>query len=372
MTFYQKLQKLPKIYYILGFLVLLVLSGYWFFGRNAHVDENVANFTKIEKREIINRQLIAGKLSGIKEVNIKSELGGIISDIYIEVGQNINRGQPIAKIKFLPDPRTNQEANRQIQIANAQFERILAQFNRNKALFQKGIISKQEYEISLQEFEIANTDKINAQKNLKISREGFSSANDAVSNVIYSTIDGVVLDLPVKIGGSVINRNTFNEGTTIATIADMSQILFKGQVAEGDLPYLSISQKLEIEINALKATKFDAHISRISPKGVDVSGITKFDIEAILVLSSEQLNRIKSGFTASAAFELERTPNVWSLEEKYITYDEDNQAFVYIQKNNKAFKQKVQVAVSNGIYTEIKAGLKPEDKIYTTPQKIEE
>jgi HlyD family secretion protein len=179
---------------------------------------------------------------------------------------------------------------------------------------------------------------------------------------VYSTTDGIVLDLPVKIGGSVVNRNTFNEGTTIATIADMNEILFKGQVNEKDLINLHKGLNLKVKINALQDKMVQAELTKISPKGVDVGGITKFDVEAKLILTNEDLSKIKSGFTATAELTISKKENVWAIQEKYIQYAEDT-AFVQI-KDGESFKRKnIKTGLSDGQFIEIINGLKQEDKV---------
>lgn len=329
-------------------------------------------YVKLEKKTIENKQLISGRLQSSKEVNIKSELAGIIDELYVQVGDQVRKGQAIGKIRILPDPRSSQDATRQIEIAKINLERIKANYQRNKLLYEKDVISRMEYEVSLQEYKTAQTDLNNAEQNLRIVRQGFTNKSDFVSNVIYSTIDGVVLDIPVKVGGSIQNRNNFSEGTTIATIADMNEFLFKGQISEKDLRYVSKNQKLDINISALKGETFSGFVTKIAPKGVDVSGITRFDIEAKLDIPPTELYKVRSGFTATAEFLRESSQNVYAIEEKYVQFSADT-AFVYVRKGEEDRERKIlDLGISDGKYVEIKKGLKSEDKILKELEVINE
>lgn len=359
-----KLKNIKKRYWIL-IIVLILIVGY--FAMNNSNDKNPETekdkFVQLQTKTIENKQLISGRLSSSKEVNIKSELAGIIDALYVNVGDEVKKGQAIAKIRTMPDPKSTQDASRQIEIAKINFDRIQANYLRSKSLFEKDVISKQEYEISIQEYKSAQTELSSAQNYMKIVKQGFSNNTDFVSNTIYSTIDGLVLDIPVKIGGSIQNRNTFSEGTTIATIADINDFIFKGQVNEKDLKHIEMNKQLKIKINALKNEDFNANISRIAPKGIEVSGITRFDIEAKLDIKSTELYKIKSGFTATAEFLIDKVPNALSIEEKYIQYNEDT-AFVFIKNGEDKKRIVIQTGISDGQFIEVKSGLKKEDKIY--------
>jgi HlyD family secretion protein len=353
---------MKKRYIIAIVILVLIIIGAVATCNKSKKDEAKKDFDLLKKKTIENKQLISGKLASSKEVNIKSELAGIIEDLYVQIGDPVKKGQAIAKIKILPDPKNMQDADRQLSITKANLERIQANYQRNKTLFEKDVISRQEYELSKQEYHVAETEYQSAIKYKRIVKQGFSNSTDFVSNIVYSTTDGIVLDLPVKIGGSVVNRNTFNEGTTIATIADMNEILFKGQVNEKDLINLHKGLNLKVKINALQNKMVQAELTKISPKGVDVGGITKFDVEAKLILTNEELSKIKSGFTATAELTISKKENVWAIQEKYIQYAEDT-AFVQI-KDGESFKRKnIKTGLSDGQFIEIINGLKQEDKI---------
>ena len=363
------MKKYTKI--ALALVVILVGSFLWFQSHPNKKDEkSKESKEKVEVRTIENIQLVSGKLNSSKEINLKSELAGVIVELYVQVGQRVSKGQAIAKIKTLPDPRSLQDADRQIAITNVNFERQKSNFQRNKTLFEKDVISKNEFELSKQEYSLAEAEHLAAIKNKRIVQQGFSNKSDFVSNVIYSTIDGIVLEIPTKVGATIMNRNNFNEGTTIATISDMNEILFKGQVNEKDLSTLTIGMPLTIQVNALRNQKFEAHLSKISPKGIDVSGITKFDIEAMLALSPSDISKMKSGFTATASFTIEKRTNVLAIEEKYVQYKEDS-AFVTILEGDKSNKKLVKTGISDGKYIEILSGLKKGDLLSDKTETIE-
>lgn len=357
---------MKKIWIILiGTIILGGVIAYLFSKKSDSKEtvEDKNQYAYLSNRDIANQLLLSGKLQSGKEVNIKSELAGIIDDLYTNVGDHIKKGQAIAKIRILPDPRSTQDASRQLEVAQINLERIKANYNRTKTLYEKEVIPRMEYEASLQEYKIAQTDLQNAQTNLRIVRQGFSSKSDFVSNMIYSTIDGIVLDLPIKVGASIQNRNNFSEGTTLATIADENEYVFKGQVNEKDLRHLSIHKEMDITINALGKERYKANISKIAPKGIDISGITRFDFEAKLNIRPTDLYKIRSGFSATGELTIQNGKNLLSLDEKYIQYSSDT-AYVYVRKGKEGKEKKVlTLGISDGQFIEIKSGLKKEDKI---------
>lgn len=355
---------MKKKYWILIIIALIAITAYILYFKNKDEKKNDdKDAIKAAIRTIEDKQYISGKLSSSKEVNIKPELAGIISELYVNIGDEVKKGQAIAKIKTLPDPKNTQDADRQVNIANSNLERIKSNYNRNKTLYDQGVISRQEFELSKQEFNVAEAEQNAAVKYKKIVKQGFANASDFVSNVVYSTIDGIVLELPVKVGASVVNRNTFNEGTTVAIIADMNEILFKGQINEKDLVNLKLDMIMKIKVNAIKDKFFDAKLIKIAPKGIDVGGITRFDIEAKLLVSAVDLYKFKSGFTATAEITIDKHEKVLSLEEKYIQYSGDT-TFVNVEDGEKSKRNIVKLGISDGQFVEIKHGLTLKDKIY--------
>ncbi len=356
-----KLKK--KKYWIAGLVLILVCVGVYkkFTNSDGEKDEKDL-YIQPSVRTIENKQILSGKLVSSKEVNLKSELGGVIEAIYVSVGDEVKKGQAIAKLRTLPDPKMSQEAERQISVAHTNLERVRANYERNKTLYEKDVIAKQDLEVSVQEYKLAEIDLRNANENKKIVTQGFSRKNGFVSDVVYSTTDGIVLDIPVKTGATIMNRNNFNEGTTIATIADMNQILFKGQINERDLSKLDLGKKMLIRVNALRNQNFESEVVKISPIGVDVGGITRFDIEAKLLVSAVDLYKFKSGFTASAEFVVDRVSNALSVEEKYIRYKEDT-SYVYIKSGESKKRIILETGISDGQYIEIIKGLRKNDKV---------
>lgn len=343
------------------FLSIIIIFAIAIFNNNSD-EKETEEFAKISNRTISQNLLISGKISSSQEVNIKTELGGIIEEIFVKTGDYVKSRTPIARLKILPDPRSNQDADRQIANAKSQLTRIEAAFKRNKDLFNQDVISKQEYEASLQEYQVAKNELIAANNFKKIVNQGYANASDFVSNIVYSTTNGVVLEIPVKVGGSVINRNTFNEGTTIATIANTDEFIFKGQVNENEMSRIVLGKKLDIKITALKNKKFEAQITKIAPKGIDVGGITKFDIEAKLYLVPDDLAQMRSGYSATAQITLEQVSNVLSIEEKYVQYSSDS-AFVWTGSAKDSKKKFVKLGLSDGKFIQILGGVSKKDQV---------
>ena len=250
-----KLKK--KKYWIAGLVLILVCVGAYkkFTNSDGEKDEKDL-YIQPSVRTIENKQILSGKLVSSKEVNLKSELGGVIEAIYVSVGDEVKKGQAIAKLRTLPDPKMSQEAERQISVAHTNLERVRANYERNKTLYEKDVIAKQDLEVSVQEYKLAEIDLRNANENKKIVTQGFSRKNGFVSNVVYSTTDGIVLDIPVKTGATIMNRNNFNEGTTIASVANMGEMIFEGKVDESEVGKIKQGMPLILTIGAIDTESF--------------------------------------------------------------------------------------------------------------------
>ncbi|SEF66134.1 efflux RND transporter periplasmic adaptor subunit [Parabacteroides chinchillae] len=318
------------------------------------------------QRDTVETKTVAtGKVEPRDEVLIKPQMSGIISEVLKEAGQMVKEGEIIAKIKVIPEMVQLNSAESRVRVAKISMEQINETYKRDKQLFDQGVISKEDYQTSLANYKKAEEEVDNAQDALDIIREGISKKFAASSTTqVRSTITGMILDVPIKVGNSVIQSNTFNDGTTIASVANMNDMIFKGKVDETEVGRIHEGMPIKLTVGALESRKFDAMLEYVSPKGVEENGAIMFEIKAAAEIPEDAF--IRAGYSANAEIVLKRAENVVTVPESTVQFRGDS-AFVQIVKQEQPeqiFKeQPVKVGLSDGIKIEIKEGLTEKDKI---------
>jgi HlyD family secretion protein len=311
-------------------------------------------------RTIERKIIVPGTIVPAKEIDIKSTFSGVMEQLYVKVGEYVFKGQAIAKIKFVSDPKEYQNNLRRYQIAEAHYKNNQKNLERTKLLYDKKIIPLSEYEDIQTNWTATKAEYDAALKEL-LFVEGKQTDIEGISNIIYSTDAGTVLELPIKEGGSIMARGAFSEGSSIAKLASLSTLLFKGMVNEGNVSDIKTGMYVKIIIGALNDMEIGAKLSLISPKGIFRDGIAKFDIEANIVMKKNET--LRAGYSANAEFILERKEDILSVEEKYFIFKQDS-VYIEIVENNKLKQVKVLTGVSDGIYTEIISGMNAETLIH--------
>lgn len=325
-----------------------------------------------KQMDIRKTTVVTGKIEPRNEVNVKPQISGIITEILKEAGQKVEAGEVIAKVKVIPDMSSLSAAQARVRLAGINERQARTDFEREKILFDKGLVSADEYDKIAQALRQAREESAAAQDNLEVVRDGVSKTNaSASSTLIRSTVTGLILDIPVKVGNSVILANTFNDGTTIATVANMNDLIFRGNIDETEVGRLTTGMTMKITIGALQDLKFDARLEYISPKATDQNGANQFEIKAAVNLptSSEQ---IRSGYSANAEIVLAEARGVLSVPESAIEFS-GNDTFVYVVKGSGKEKtyerRKVTTGLSDGINIEIRSGLKKGETV-RGPKKV--
>lgn len=325
-----------------------------------------------KQMDIRKTTVITGKIEPRNEVNIKPQISGIISEILKEAGQTVTVGEVIAKVKVIPEMGQLSSAQSRVRLANINERQARTDYEREKTLYDKGLVSADEYDKIAQVWRQAREEVSAAQDNLEVVRDGVSRSNASESStLIRSTVTGLILDVPVKVGNSVILSNTFNDGTTIATVANMNDLIFRGNIDETEVGRLNTGMSMKITIGALQNLKFDARLEYISPKATDQNGANQFEIKAAVNLptSGEQ---IRSGYSANAEIVLAEARHVMSVPESAIEFEGDN-TFVYIVKGTDKDKtyerRKVVIGLSDGLNIEIKSGLRMNERV-RGPKKV--
>ncbi len=349
--------KIFFIVFILGIFSLVL----WLKSKNK-IRQNNYETTQVAIASIIKNRFISGSILPSKEINLIPQLSGIIEEIYVETGDKVEKGTPIAKIKLIASPESVERAEKTLKIAQLMFELNTKDFHRNKTLIEKDIIPKSEFEKIENKWILSKEELISAKKHLQIVQGGYAQGKENISNIVTSTIKGTVLKLPVEIGASVTGRNTFNSGSTIALIADMNQLIFKGQVNEKDLFFLQEGMGFNVSVSALNDRQFKTILTTISPKAIKENGIVKFDFEGEIIATQLDSLPTRSGYSGIAEIILEKADDIITIEEKNIIFKNDS-IFVEIVVDDKIEKQHIVTGISDGIIIEIKRGLNKTDKI---------
>ena len=359
--------------FILLALVAIVFIGTFVFLYIKSRPQPVVYDEFLPKRmDIRKTTVITGKIEPRNEVNVKPQISGIITEILKEAGETVEAGEVIAKVKVIPDMGSLSSAQSRVRLANINAKQAQTDYEREKTLYDKGLVSADEYDKIAQALRQAREEVAAAQDNLEVVRDGVSKSNaSASSTLIRSTVTGLILDVPVKVGNSVILANTFNDGTTIATVANMHDLIFRGNIDETEVGRLTTGMAMKITIGALQNLKFDARLEYISPKATDQNGANQFEIKAAVnvPVSGQQ---IRSGYSANAEIVLAEAKGVMSVPESAIEFDGDN-TYVYII-NGSGDKQtydrrKVTTGLSDGINIEIKSGIKANERV-RGPKKV--
>lgn len=315
--------------------------------------------------DISKTTVVTGKIEPRNEVNVKPQISGIITQLYKEAGDRVQAGEVIAKVKVIPDMQQLSSAEARVRLANVNVEQAKVDYEREKTLFDQGLVSADEYDKLKHSYNQAKEELAAANDNLQVVRDGVSKSNaNASSTLIRSTITGLILDVPVKVGNSVILSNTFNDGTTIASVANMNDLIFRGNIDETEVGQLVTGMPMNITIGALQNLKFEAFLEYISPKAIESGGANQFEIKAAVHVGAT--NQVRSGYSANAEIELASAKKVLTIPESAIEFS-GNDTYVYVIQgtgDNKTYeRKKVTTGLSDGLNIEIKSGIGTKDLI---------
>ena len=315
--------------------------------------------------DVLKSTVITGKIEPRNEVNVKPQISGIITEICKQAGDYVQAGEVIAKVKVIPDMGQLSNAQARVRLAGINLKQAQVDYTREEQLFKKQLVSADEYDKVKQALKQAKEEMVAAEDALEVVRDGVSKSNaSASSTLIRSTISGIILDIPVKVGNSVILANTFNDGTTIASVANMNDLIFRGNIDETEVGNLVVGMPMKITIGALQDLKFDADLEYISPKAVENNGANQFEVKA--AVRSVKGGKIRSGYSANAEIVLAKAMHVLTVPESAIEFSGDS-TFVYVIKGSddkKTYERKqVITGLSDGVNIENKKGIGLKDKI---------
>ncbi len=357
---------MKKFFKILMWLVIaaIVFGTFAFLYKNSRPKVVVYDLVSPSVTDIERRTVLTGKIEPRDEIEIKPQINGIISELCVEAGDFVHKDDVIAKIQVIPEENQLSSAQNRVNVAQLAMDQAKWEYDRSKKLYDKKFVSREEYEKSYTAYKQAQQELEAAKDALSIVRDGVSSLNAQSSNtLVRSTIDGQILEIPVKVGSSVIQANTMNDGTTVAKVADMSNLIFKGKVDETEVGLLRQGMSTDITIGALPDVNYNAFIEYIAPKSTDENGSNTFEVKAAIALSDS--TQLRAGYSANAAVTLQSESQVMTVPESCVEWVGDS-TFVYMltTENPQTFERKpVITGISNGVNIAIKEGLSGDEKL---------
>ena len=350
---------------IAGLVAIVFIGTFVFLWIKAQPQPKVYDEFTPTVADLRKTTVLTGKIEPRNEVNIKPQISGIITELMKEAGQTVQAGEVIAKVKVIPDMGQLSSAQSRLRLAEINLKQARTDYEREKVLYDKGLVSADEYDKIHQAYNQAREERSAAQDNLEVVRDGVSSNNaNASSTLVRSTVTGVILDIPVKVGNSVILSNTFNDGTTIATVANMNDLIFRGNVDETEVGQVNVGMPMTITVGALQDLKFNARLEYISPKAVEANGANQCEIKAAVQVPEK--TGVRSGYSANAQIVLAEALHVLTVPESAIHF-EGNNTYVYLVQGkgkNKTYQRRdVKVGVSDGVNIQIKSGLTTNDRV---------
>ena len=338
-------------------IILLMLGTVGFIVYRAIRSDSI-DYTRIVNahiRDIEKKMTISGIVQPLKEIEIKSTISGVVEELYVQVGDVVDFGDPIARVQYVKDPMEYKRLRIELTVAKTRLDNAKSNFERTRTLYRKEVIASEEYENAQSNLSVLQSEYNSVASELNML-QGKYSRND-VSNIIKATDSGTVLELPIKEGGSVMARGTLNEGTTVARIADLKSLVFKGNVLESDVILLNEGMPMLFSMVAAKDIKVGGILSMIAPKGILQDGISRFEITADLDIPDSYRSYIKAGSTVNAETVLERKEQVLALEEKHFQFSYDS-VYVEVKTYNGNYEKRyLNTGISDGVYTEILSGV---------------
>ncbi|MDE6266016.1 MAG: efflux RND transporter periplasmic adaptor subunit [Muribaculaceae bacterium] len=335
-------------------IALIFLGTFVYLFLNSRQKDAVYETVTPVVNDVERTTVLTGSIEPRDEIEIKPQVSGIIAEINVEPGDQVKEGDIIAKIKIIPDESMLASARNRVSVAQLDVDQRKLEYERTKALYDKKFESREKYEQDLNAYDKAVQELKAAQDNLSIVKEGVSKDNEQQSQtLVRATITGLVLEVPVKVGSSVIQANTMNDGTTIAKVADMSDLIFKGKIDETEVDMLSEGMPMHISIGAVSGSNLDAVIEKISPIATTDNGTNTFEIKAAIAVDSTM--HLRAGYSANASVVLSRAAGALTVPERILEFSGDS-VFVYLETDSVKHlydRAPVKTGISDGINIQI-------------------
>ena len=353
---------MKKKYVILVIVcAIAIIAGAGFYMSQSEEQLVTTETEQPELTDILKKTLATGSIKPRKEVDIKSQVSGVVESLYVEAGEIVDKGALIAKIRIIPDMVDLNDAQSELKTARINYENAKREKDRQEELYKEQIVSEVEYNQYLLDFNLRKEQLQAAESKVQLIKEGASRKSGQSTNLVRATTKGMVLDVPVREGSFVIESNTFNEGTTIASVADMNEMIFEGKVDEAEIGKVQEGMDLILTIGAIEGSTFDAQLEYVSPKGLEEEGAIKFEVRAGIEPTEDHF--IRAGYSANADIVVEKREQVLAIKESNLIVENDS-SFVQKQVQDEEFeKTLVETGLSDGVNIEILSGLSKEDHI---------
>ena len=354
------MKKFGKILMILAIAAVFIGTFAYLFRRSQPKEIQYQELVP-ETGNISKSTVVTGKIQPRDEVNVKPQINGIVAELYKKAGETVQQNEVIAKLKVIPDMSQLSSAQSRLRLSEMNLKQAQINYDREKKLFDQKLVSAEEFEKVRQALQQAQEEKAISQETLEIVRDGVSSSNKSGSTtLVRSTISGLILDIPVKVGNSVTMSNTFNDGTTIATVANMDDLIFDGNIDETEVGRLHVGLPVRITVGALQDVHFDAALEYIAPKATESNGTNLFEIKASVKIPAGIT--IRSGYSANAEIVLQEANDVVTVAESAIQWEGDS-TFVYVMDGETWAKRPVETGLSDGVNIEVRSGLTAGEKV---------
>jgi HlyD family secretion protein len=354
-------------YLLLAVFVGIVAGAFYFLYWKSKKKDVVFETEAPKVMDIVKKTVATGSIVPRQEVEVKPKISGVL--VHLEdackPGTIVVKDQKLGEIQIIPDPMGLNAAENSVRTAQIAFDQAKTELDRNEKLFQQGVVAQADLAQFQTTYNLRRQDLNNANANLQLQREGQIRGSGKSNVIITATVAGMITDVPVKEGFSVIQANNFNIGTTIATIANMQDMIFDGNVDESEVGKVKEKLPLQIKIGALEDQVFDGNLEYISPKGKEIDGAIQFEIKASITPKKDVF--IRAGYSANAEIVLDQRKGALSIREAVVQY-EDGKPFVEVETSPQTFvKKSVELGLSDGIHVEVKSGVTDKDRIKIPP-----
>jgi len=344
-------------------LVLMIGGSFVFLYKKSQAKPTVYKTESAEVTDITKKTVATGSIVPRQSVDVKPKVTGVLSELYVDAGRIVKKDEPLGKVQIIADAQALNGAQAQLTNAQITLDNAKRELDREEGLFKQGVVAEAEVYKFRTDFALAKQAVETASSNLQLVKEGATRSSGKASNVIVTaTVDGMVIDVPVKVGYSVIQANSFNPGTTIATIANMNDIIFDGRVDEAEVAKIKEGMKLSIKVGAIENERLEGKLTYIAPQGKLIDGAIQFEIKADVILKPGVTMR--ANYSANADIVLDEKKQVLAVREAVVQYDKDSKPYVEVETSPQTFvRRDVQLGLSDGIHVEVKGGVTKADKI---------
>jgi HlyD family secretion protein len=345
-----------------GLLVLIIVGAFFYLYKKSQAKPVVYKTESAELADITKKTVATGSIVPRREVEVKPKVTGVLAELYVEPGKIVKQGDALGKISIIPDAMQINQADANLRTAGIAFDNAKRELQRNEELYKRGVVADAELQKYRTEFALRQQELTTAGQSLQLVKEGATRSQGKQSTLIVTaTADGMVIDVPVKVGFSVIQANNFNPGTTIAVVADMDDMIFEGRVDEAEVAKIKEGMKLAIKVGAIEKETLDGKLEYIAPKGKTIDGAIQFEIKA--AVAKKPGLQIRANYSANADIVLDEKKQVLAIREALVQYD-NGKPYVEVETTPQSFVRKdVQLGLSDGIKVEILGGVTKADRI---------